>query len=445
VGDTLLVEDREEPFETVWRTEGLNPGPYDLRGVVYGEEGQILAVARARVVYKIAEPSSATTASISIQGITQGQKVTGPIALRATIGDHEIADRVEFLVDGSSIAVDNVSPFEARWNPSPLERGEHILSAVVYGPDGQDLARDDVRVVYTPALPLPLLIGGAALLMVLAVGSALGVRRAWAMRVPGGGLAVDASTPPNLGIGGSVSPASPVETEAVAVLIVEACQDPDLVGHRFEIRSDDVLIGRSPECNVVIPVQPVSRKHAFISVGARANDRFLTMDAIPYEGSAADGAGSPLRFHIHDGDPMTGEGSTYGTFVDNVRVPEADGLSLLDGSRIRLGRSIAEGRIPPVILLFHDLRTVQYEVGKADLTMDAPMDKGPLPGSRLRVEQQSDLLPYEGDQGARTESLPARREGQDTLATESHDLQANVEDDSGISEEGTDLSVKPGP
>jgi pSer/pThr/pTyr-binding forkhead associated (FHA) protein len=234
---------------------------------------------------------------------------------------------------------------------------------------------------------------------------------------------------------------SNVREEVLAVLIVEACQDPDLVGRRIEIRSNEVLIGRSPECDVVIPFQPVSRKHALISVGARTMDRFLTMDEIPYEGSAPGRVGSLLRFNIQDGDPMTGEGSTYGTFVDNVRVPEAERLSLSDGSRIRLGRSIAEGRIPPVILVFHDLREEQHEEGSAELTIDASMADRPYPGSRPSTEHQGNVPPHRKDQAARTESMTAEGDRRQTFATERFDLGSDEDETPRSEGEGTDPDV----
>ena len=88
----------------------------------------------------------------------------------------------------------------------------------------------------------------------------------------------------------------------------------------------------------------------------------------------AEPSGPPL-FQIIDGEPDLGKTSTYGTCVNDVKVPPAAAFPLTDRARIRLGRSPAEGRVPPVILKFSDLRQEAKPDLQAELTTDIMLDE----------------------------------------------------------------------
>jgi len=305
LGEKLIGEDGLPPFEGEWRTGSLEPGPYELRGVAYAEDGSVLAVARVGVRFQAAEaaPPEASMAAEVASDTTGGLAEVG-------------------AAEASSLLL----------------------------------------VIGLPLLTLAI-VGGGLLLVRRSRGRRETVEPAQAMVAEG----------PTPSVGGVVEAARPIGTQTLATLTIESCQDPDLVGQRFEIWERQVLIGRSPECEVVIPIQPVSRIHAVVKLDDPGRDLSLTMDEIALEPPTPGRLEGPPTFRVFDGDPRLGKASTYGTFVDDARVPPEQGLDLRDGGQIRLGRSIAEGRIPPVILTFRDLREGAGQKAEADLTSNALM------------------------------------------------------------------------
>ena len=426
VDDQLASEDAQPPFETLWRIEGRDPGPYVLRAVVYDEDGDVLAVAKVEVSYK--PPEIVPTAvppgvSLAIGGLTPGQQVKGTMALTAAVDPPEVVDRVEFLVDGFRIGEDRDSPYEILWETDQLERGEHVVSAVAFGASGESIGRDELTVIYAPPRPLLLVVGLPALALALAGGGLLAIRRYRRQRPPGGRNHVASVGGPPPSVAHIEEPPRAGEAGTLASLTVEACQDPDLIGQRFEIWEREVVIGRSPECEMVIPVQPVSRKHAVIRLGDRTDDLSLTMDEIGTEEPAMAGREATLPFRIFDGDPGTGQPSTYGTYVDNVRASPETGRDLKDGSRIRLGRSIAEGRIPPVVLLFRDLREQRLQSGEAELTSDELILSGFHPTALEGPEQRDGASLSVGDEAGSEDSGIEEDGTPDAYETEDFDLE----------------------
>jgi len=370
----LTGQDDRAPFEGVWRIADLAPGQYSLRAVVYDAAGAVLAVARADLRYEpavVLPTPLPPKVSIRFVGLAPGQELKGSPTLTATVDNPQVVERVEFLVDGFRVGQDAEAPYEIAWQPDYLEAGDHLLSAEAIGADDQALGHAEVLVSYKLPPPLTLVIGLPVLLLAVAGGGFLVYRRSRprrALGVPGQPAAVG---PPALRLGLGEEITAPVKPETLATLTIEACQDPDLVGQRFEIWEREISIGRSPECDVVIPMQPVSRIHAVIRLGGPAQDMSLTMDEVVLENHVSNAAAGPAPFRILDGDPETAKASTYGTYVGEMPVPPEEGLALKDGSRIRLGHSIAEGRIPPVILLFRDLREQAAAKAEAELTSDA--------------------------------------------------------------------------
>ena len=370
--DQLRIQDLEEPFEDTLDVAELAPGTHTLRAVVFGSSGEVLAASKIGFAFEEPLPEATEvplSASVSFVEITEGQQIREPLTLTAKVDNEEAVARVEFLMDGFQIGQDAVPPFEVHWDPRFVDPGQHALSAVVIGLDDTVLDVEEVSVTYDPPTSLAVFIGVPALLA-MAAGAYFVVRRRQARDA----LARDSVSP--------VVPPTPASAEAdlelaegetvetLAVLVIEACQDPELVGQHFEIWEDQVVIGRSSECDIVIPVQPVSRKHAAVKLQIPMTDASLTVDEIMLEEPTATGSSEHTPFHVFDGDPQTGRASTYGTFVDNLQAQPDAGLPLSDGSRIRLGRAQGEGRVPPVILRFEDLRRPGPGVADTDMTTD---------------------------------------------------------------------------
>ena len=336
-------------------------------------------------------------------GVSAQQIVSEDLLIALEVSSEQEPAHVEFYAGEGLIGQDDQPPFDGEWRTAGLDPGPYRLKAVVYASDGAVLAVARAEVRYQPAelatppapaittdslggrdeigageAPPLLLVIGLPLITLAIVGGGLLLarrsRRQQGLAEPGPET-VAAGLRPAVGRVGEAAHTGGAET--LATLTVESCQDPDLVGRRFDIWEHQVLIGRSPECDVLIPVQPISRIHAIVRLDDPGRDLSLTVDEIASEAPTLGRPEGRPPFRIIDGDPQTGKASTYGSYVDDVQVSPGIGLDLEDGSRIRLGRSIAEGRIPPVILSFHDLRAEAARPGEAELTSDAWILSGP--------------------------------------------------------------------
>jgi len=388
--DEEFSEDPSTPFEAVWETAGQTPGLHALRAVVYAASGEVLAEAEIQVVYEepILPTATPPSVSVALEGLQAGQIVKGPTELTASVDRQEAVGRVAFVVDGFPIDEDDAPPFTVLWEPELLDPGEHALSAVAYGPDGHEVARDTVRLLYQRPFPWGVVLGGSLGVLALACGGFLVLRRKRAARRLSVGLAPVSAMKP--GLPQMAGQGERTADRSLAVLTIEACQDVNLVGQRFEIWEQEVLIGRAESCSIIIPVQPVSRIHAAIRLGGAGEKAALTVDDLVLEGAPAVEGESALPFRIYDGQPHTPKPSAFGAYVDNVRVTPGDGLPLRHGCRVRLGRPITEGRVAPVILRFEDLRQAARDPVDADLTSDE------IVAPRVPAEPSTEVAPAGG-------------------------------------------------
>jgi Mg-chelatase subunit ChlD len=396
----LFAEDEVPPYEAVWATSALSPGDYLLRAVALAEDGSPIAVAETMVTVEAPEaPQASALPSVTVRILApeRGATIRTRVEVQASIeGATDQVRRIMLLADGFVVEALSGSSPVALWDPRYLDPGQHTLSVVAYDAQDRTLGRDDINIVYSPPAPIGAILGvTVAVLLAGALAFALyhRVRQRGETAAAAGGPAV-VSMPR--------APGRAAPTEAV--LTVEACQDPALVGQRFEIWETRVVIGRASECEIGLPVQPVSRRHAEIRmVGAAEGE--ATIDAV------ALGEAAP-RFRIYDGDPATGKPSAFGTFVDGISVPPDTGLPLNHRCRIRLGRPLAEGRASPVILRFEDARMGAGRAGEAEKTVDELL----LPEATTRAHAVQEEPPPPGsastetDFGAASTPRPGERE-----------------------------------
>lgn len=76
-------------------------------------------------------------------------------------------------------------------------------------------------------------------------------------------------------------------------------QTGKLTGTRWALDRDEIIIGRSPECDYVIPDRQVSRKHARVF---RADDGFYLMDLDSKNGTYLNGSSIEGPALLQDGD-----------------------------------------------------------------------------------------------------------------------------------------------
>ncbi len=100
------------------------------------------------------------------------------------------------------------------------------------------------------------------------------------------------------------------------VLIV---RDGEAIGQRWVMHTDELLIGRGGECDVVLPDRQVSRMHARIR---RAGDRYYLEDLDSKNGTILNGKPVKGEVQIYDGDEVElARAVTIAFFGSEVTLP----------------------------------------------------------------------------------------------------------------------------
>ncbi len=115
----------------------------------------------------------------------------------------------------------------------------------------------------------------------------------------------------------------------VPVLIAET---GTLKGARWPVDREEVVIGRSPECDVVIPDRQVSRRHARL---IRRGDAYFIQDLGSKNGTHVNGVAVQGIYRLQDGDVIQVALAVKLTFIGNeATLP----LSMADAAQMGLGR-----------------------------------------------------------------------------------------------------------
>lgn len=262
---------------------------------------------------------------ISFTSPSEGENLSGMTRLAVSVSGEgaDAIERVVFSVNGRNVGDDTSAPYEIEVDLSQYGEGDLNLRAIAYGPEAAELADTSVLVVLVePPQGLPtwllIVIGAAALLLVMGVVVILLLwkrrrnderrrNEEWA-HTKGSELFSQPEAADR-----TYDAWEPSEN-ALGLLIVEASDDPTMIGHRFEITGSLTRLGRSADNDIVFPNDsPVSRHHAEIQ--EKNGGLFL----------------SEVR-------NSEGVGPTYGTFVDEVAWSAP--LLLKSGDQIRLGKRL---------------------------------------------------------------------------------------------------------
>lgn len=109
-------------------------------------------------------------------------------------------------------------------------------------------------------------------------------------------------------------------------------QTGELRGQRWTLTGDDLLIGRAPDCDMVVPDRQVSRHHARL---VRTADGFVIEDLGSKNGTHVNGAPVDDRLLLQDGDVIQVALAVKLVFVGTeATVP----LSVGEASEMGLGR-----------------------------------------------------------------------------------------------------------
>jgi N-acetyl-anhydromuramyl-L-alanine amidase AmpD len=159
----VISRDRKAPYTLYWNSRRVKNGAHALALVAESADGRLarrsLTVVVRNGVARKAAPVPAPAAKkkatapprIVSETVADGQTVSGVVDWRAhTLGP---VARVEFVVDGTTIAKPTTEPWQATWDATALT-GAHVLEVRAYTLDGQVASRK-ATVTVTPAPTAP--------------------------------------------------------------------------------------------------------------------------------------------------------------------------------------------------------------------------------------------------------------------------------------------------
>jgi len=153
VDGNLLATVDQAPFAFEWDLAGVTLGQHTLELTVRDQQGNTAtAVRRVRVVPPL---------SVRFASPVAGDQIEAEALLSVDVAPPGATERVEYLLDGESLAVVEQSPFSYRWQLAAVKSGSHTLAAIAYG-QGQT-AQDQVQVTVVQTLPLGVIFALAAL------------------------------------------------------------------------------------------------------------------------------------------------------------------------------------------------------------------------------------------------------------------------------------------
>jgi len=272
---------------------------------------------------------------MSFTSPTDGQEVSGKAQFAVSLSGGQTVQSVVFQINGQVIGSVNTTPYQLGIDFGSYPAGNLTVKAIAYGAGNVELANTSITVKVAasiPATPAPssnqpslrtLTIGGGVLALLLIVAGVVVFtvvqrRREEHRRDQEWNRAQN-----------PVEPASPAEDrtmdswepspDALGSLLVEASDDPTMIGHRFDITGSMTKLGRSADNDFPFPKDsPVSRHHA--EIREKNGGLFLS------EVESPDSSGQVKR-------------PTYSTFVNDRKVGE-ESILLQTGDVIQLGKRV---------------------------------------------------------------------------------------------------------
>jgi len=280
--------------------------------------------------------------------ITDRMKVTILVT-----GQGTTVERVAFAINDAVVGTDTSTPYELELDLQTYSLGNLTLSAIAYGANDSELARQSITIIHVaptvaptavPAqptsMPSPLPtqtpqdntmliigggLGGLGLLIILLLVFML-FRQREQTKGSGEPGTNQSSAPPRAypdSVATSVKESRTMDggSDILGALTVEASDDATMIGHRFEITSALVTLGRSADNDIIFPNDtPVSRRHAEIF---ERNGKLYLRELESLDSS---GAYKPPK---------------YGTFLNDLpltsdQTPLKTGDVIVLGKRVRL-------------------------------------------------------------------------------------------------------------
>jgi len=143
------------PFQIAWNSSGVANGNVTLTAVARDASGNRATSAPVGVVVANAPPPDTTAPWATLHNLGLGP-LTGDVVVTASAGDNVGVARVDFLVNGTTVATTNTVPYQFRWSTTTVPDGVVTLVAVAFDAAGNPGSSKPVQIgVSNPPPPPP--------------------------------------------------------------------------------------------------------------------------------------------------------------------------------------------------------------------------------------------------------------------------------------------------
>ncbi|MHC4676211.1 MAG: Ig-like domain-containing protein [Planctomycetota bacterium] len=144
VDGTTLDTDTTYPYVFIWNTDTASDGPCTLTATAADGAGN---TADDPIEVMVDNSDDTTPPTISITSPKDGERVKRPGFVRVNATDNVAVVEVELYVDGMLTNYSTTAPFNLKWNPKKLSRGNHVLECRAYDAAGNSGVSPTVTVI----------------------------------------------------------------------------------------------------------------------------------------------------------------------------------------------------------------------------------------------------------------------------------------------------------
>jgi subtilisin family serine protease len=146
VNGSLLGTDTTAPYTFSWNTTALSNGSATLVAAAYDAAGNSASSASVTVNVSNAPPPDTTPPTVAITAPASGATVTGQSTITASASDNVGVTRVDFMINGSTVATMNAAPYQYGWATTQYTNGPVSLTATAYDAAGNNTTSAAVSV-----------------------------------------------------------------------------------------------------------------------------------------------------------------------------------------------------------------------------------------------------------------------------------------------------------
>jgi thermitase len=145
VNGTSVATDSASPYQFAWDSTKVANGAVTLTAAAYDAAGN--SSVSSPVSLNVSNTTNDTTPpTVSITSPSSGTTVSGTVTVSANASDNVGVTRVDFRVNGATVATSNVSPYKFTWDSTTVANGTVTLTTAAYDAAGNSAVSSPVSV-----------------------------------------------------------------------------------------------------------------------------------------------------------------------------------------------------------------------------------------------------------------------------------------------------------